>query len=81
MKNDSKIRENRFWEKYAVLEKFNQKYDKKHVSPIDQRILFMNEALHMCRLHPTHKKAVAEELRIRIQRQKMLNQIARKKND
>jgi len=74
-------KENRFWEKYAVLERLNQKYANKHVSSIDQTIQLMSEGCQIWRLHPSHKKAVAEDLRMKIQRQKTFYRIAQKKHD
>jgi len=81
MGSDFNIKFNRFWEKYAVLEKFNQKYDKKRVPSIDQTIQFLSDVFQISRLHPFHKKVVAEKLQMRIQRQKAFYRIAMGKND
>ena len=78
MEKISDIRISRFWEKYEVLDKFNQEYSITHPKSSEQFFEFIDEVYHVWRAQPASQKEIDKALEMKILRQAFLYKLSQK---
>ena len=78
MEKMSDIKVRRFWEKYEVLDKFNQEYSISQPKSSEQFFKFLDEVYNVWRAQQGSQKEIDEGLDIKIRRQAVLYQLAKK---
>jgi len=73
---DKKI--SRFWEKYEVLDKFNQEYSITHPKSSERFFKFIDEVYYVWRAQPDSQKEINKALEMKIRRQAFLYKLSQK---
>jgi len=72
------IRFSRFWEKYEVLDKFNQEYSITHPKSSERFFALIDEVYNFWRAQQGSQKEIDKALEMKIQRQALLYKLSQK---
>ena len=72
------IRNSRFWEKYEVLDKFNQEYSITHPKSSERFFEFIDEVYNVWRAQQGSEKEIDKALEMKIRRQALLYKLSQK---
>ena len=78
MEKISDIRISRFWEKYEVLDTFNQEYSITHPKSSEQFFKFIDEVYYVWRAQLNGQKEIDEALEMKIRRQAFLYKLSQR---